>query len=148
MQKGIISEESIKMFWDATKRLLPSCFSVIRKIRKKNTNEKTVLKQVREVLKICSNLISLEIPVNLDLFPSTLYPWVTYVGDPPNNNIMTTLNDAITQGANNWLNHILENNKKADDSGISKLQNLIQIIQLVRSDLQKAIEFYDKLFLE
>lgn len=34
LQAGSISEEDLKLFWDATKKLLPSCYSVIRKIRK------------------------------------------------------------------------------------------------------------------
>lgn len=148
LQKGAISEEDVKLFWDASKKLLPSCFSIIRKIRKKSTNEKTVLKQVREVLKILNCLSTLEPPAGFDLFPATLFSWVTYNGDGPNCDISTTLRDAVTQGASDWLNHILENNTKSDDSGIARLQNLIQIIQLIRTDLQKAIEFYDKLFQE
>lgn len=148
LQSNSISEEDVKLFWDATKKLLPSCFSVIRKIRKKSTNEKTMMKQVTEVLKIFNYISSLEPLPNTDLFPTTLYPWVTYQGDQPNCNIRETLNDAVSQGACDWLNHILENNKRPDETDLSKLQNLIQIIQLVRSDLQKAIEYYDKLFQE
>lgn len=148
LQKGVIPEEDVKLFWDATKKLLPSCFSIIRKIRRKKTNEKTVLKQVKEVVKILSYLSELGVPANLDLFPSTLYPWATYNSDEPNCDISAMMNDAVTKGASDWLNHILENNTKFDESGVAKLRNLIQIIQLIRSDLQKAIEFYDKLFQE
>lgn len=148
LQKGIILEEGIKLFWDATKKLLPSCFSIIRKIRKKNTSEKTVLKQVKEVVTILSYLSELDIPAHVDLFPSALYPWATYTRDEPNCDISAILNDAVAKGANDWLNHILENNTKFDESGVARLRNLIQIIQLIRSDLQKAIEFYDKLFQE
>lgn len=148
LQSNSVSEEDVKLFWDATKKLLPSCFSIIRKIRKKSTNEKTMMKQVTEVLKIFNYISSLEPLPNTDLFPAALYPWVTYQGDQPNCNIRETLNDAVSQGACDWLNHILENNKRPDETDLSKLQNLIQIIQLVRSDLQKAIEYYDKLFQE
>lgn len=45
LQTEIVPEEDMKLFWDATRKLLPSCFSIIRKIRKKTTNEKTVMKQ-------------------------------------------------------------------------------------------------------
>ncbi|KAJ8919012.1 hypothetical protein NQ315_016917 [Exocentrus adspersus] len=138
----------MKLFWDATKKLLPSCFSVIRKIRKKHTNEKMTMKQVTDVLKILKYINSLEPLPNTDLFPTSLYPWVTFQGDEPNCRVLETLNDAVSQGASDWLNHILENNKRPDETELARLQNLIQIIQLVRSDLQKAIEFYDKLFQE
>ncbi|KAG5895641.1 hypothetical protein JTB14_008650 [Gonioctena quinquepunctata] len=148
LQTDGVSEEDAKLFWDATKKLLPSCFSVIRKIRRKNINEKTTMKQVTEVLKILNSIHSLEVPSNVSLFPSNLYSWISYRGDEPNCNIPATLNDAVVQGASDWLNHILENNKRHDESDVAQLQNLIQIIQLVRSDLQKAIEFYDKIFQE
>lgn len=147
LQKGTISEESVKLFWDATKKLLPSCYSIIKKIRKKDMKEKIVFKQVKEVLKILNHLSSLEPPANLDLFPSELYPWITSNREP-NCDIFGMLNDAVTKGAKDWLNYTLENNKSADNSGLARLHNLLQIIQLVRSDLQKAIEFYDKLFHE
>ncbi|XP_056643734.1 protein unc-13 homolog 4B isoform X2 [Diorhabda sublineata] len=148
IQTGGVSEEDVKLFWDATKKLLPSSFAVIRKIRKKNVNEKTKMKQVTEVLKILRHVISLEPPPSLDLFPVVSYPWISYRGDEPNNDIASTLNDAVTQGANDWLNHILDNNKLPDVSDVTKMQNMIQIINLIRSDLQKSIEFYDKLFQE
>ncbi|VEN33614.1 unnamed protein product [Callosobruchus maculatus] len=112
LQVGGVSEEDTKLFWDATKKLLPSCFSIIRRIRKKSLTEKAMVKQDERT-------------------------------------VPTVLNDAVAQGANDWLNHILENNNnKPDSSNVGKLQNMIQIIQLVRSDLQKAIEFYDKFFQE
>ncbi|KAJ8979445.1 hypothetical protein NQ317_006759 [Molorchus minor] len=114
---------------------------------KRNTSEKMKMKQVTDVLKIFNHISSLDPPPNTDLFPQSLYQWVTYQ-DEPNCNIAATLNDAVTQGANDWFNHILENNKRSDETDIFKLQNLMQIILLVKSDLQKAIEFYDKLFQE
>ncbi|XP_030758919.1 protein unc-13 homolog 4B isoform X2 [Sitophilus oryzae] len=147
LQTETICEEEVKLFWEATKKLLPSCFSIIRKIRKKGTTEKAVMKQVIEVLKILNYIGILE-PRNIELFPSNLYPWVTFHGDGPNCDILGTLSDAVSQGANDWLNHLIENNRKPDESELARLQNLIQLIQLVRSDLQKAIEFYDKLFID
>lgn len=82
------------------------------------------------------------------MFPADLYPWITFNGDGPNCDIQGTLNDAISKGANDWLNYIIENNKESGGTALSRLQNLIQMIQLIRSDLQKAIEYYDKLFIE
>lgn len=100
-----------------------------------------------EVLKILNYILILG-PKNIDLFPSNLYPWITFNGDGPNCDIQGALNDAITQGADDWLNYIVENNKETSGTALSRLQNLIQLVQLIRSDLQKAVEFYDKLFIE
>ncbi|XP_066150952.1 protein unc-13 homolog 4B isoform X3 [Euwallacea fornicatus] len=147
LQTEIVPEEDLRLFWDATRKLLPSCFSIIRKIRKKTANEKTMMKQIIEVLKILHYLKILE-PANIDLFPRNLYPWITCNEEGPHCDIQQTLNDAITQGASDWLNYIIENNKETTGTALARLQNLIQLVQLLRSDLQKAVEFYDKLFIE
>lgn len=87
-------------------------------------------------------------PTNIDLFPQNLYPWITFHGEEPNCDIQGTLQDAISKGASDWLNYLIENNKSRADTALARLQNFIELLQLVRSDLQKAIEFYDKLFIE
>lgn len=145
---GVICEEDTKIFWESTKKLLPSCFGIIRKIRKKGFKDKATVEQVTEVLKILGKISTLEPLPSTDLFPSNLYPWVTYNGDEPNCDIQATLRDAISQGACDWFNHIMENNVQKETTDVCKLQHLIQVVQLVRSDLQRAIEFYDKLFQE
>ncbi|KAL1506494.1 hypothetical protein ABEB36_005849 [Hypothenemus hampei] len=147
LQTELVMEEDMNLLWDATRKLLPSCFSAIRKIRKKTTNEKTILKQVMEVLKILNFVIELN-PTNIDLLPSHLYPWISYREDGPNCDIRGALNDAITQGASDWFNYIVENNKETESTALSKLETLTRLIQLIRSDLQKAVEYFDKLFIE
>lgn len=109
-----------------------------------------MMKQLLEVLRILYKLSMLEPPENTNLFPSHLYPWLVYKDDGPSNwDIRGTLGDAVVQGATDWFNHILENNAcRQEESGETKLQNLIKIIQLVRTDLQKAVEFFDKTFQE
>ncbi|XP_050297020.1 protein unc-13 homolog 4B isoform X2 [Anthonomus grandis grandis] len=147
LQTEVIPEDDMKLFWEATKKLLPSCFSVIKKIRKKTVNEKNVMKQVLEVLKILNYISSLE-PRDIDLFPRILYPWIKFQDEGPYWDIQQVLKDAVSKGADDWLTYIIENNKDTGGTALSKLQNLLQMIQLIRSDLQKAIEFYDKLFIE
>lgn len=147
IQTNGVCEEDVKIFWDGVKKLLPSCFATIRKIRRRNTNEKTTMKQVTEVLKIFNFIGTLEPLKSTDLFPIGLYPWLTR-NEGRKCDFFGTLMDAVSQGARDWLNYILENNKRTDESDVSRMQNLIQIIQLIRSDLQKAIEFYDKHFQE
>ena len=73
--------------------------------------------------------------------------WVTRPNDGPSWDIHGTLQDAVTSGAKDWFAHINDNNcTGSNDNDEDKLQNVIKIIQLVRSDLQRAIEYYDKLF--
>ncbi|RZC32407.1 unc-13 -like, partial [Asbolus verrucosus] len=143
-----VCEEDVKLFWDGAKKLLPSCFSIIRKIRKKDFKDKMTVRQLTEVLNIINRIRKLTPLPNLDLFPSNMYPWLTFSEDGFNRDILTVVNDAVIQGADDWFNHIIENNVQQDVADAGKLQYLIQAIQLVRSDLQKALEFYDKIFQE
>lgn len=67
------TSDDIKLFWDGVKKLLPSCFSVIRNIRKKTSSDKNSVKMLSEVLSILSTISSLDIPIDLDLFPRNIY---------------------------------------------------------------------------
>lgn len=149
IQTSTASEDDVKMFWDATKKLLPSCFTIIRKIRKKTTGDKNMMKQLVEVLKLLGKLMTLEPPESIEMFPDISYPWLER-SELKNWDITWVLTEAINQGANHWFTHILENNaqEKSDMENEAKLQHMIKLIQLVRTDLQKAIEFYDKIFQE
>ncbi|KAF2898858.1 hypothetical protein ILUMI_07316 [Ignelater luminosus] len=148
LQLSTVAEDDVKMFWDSTKKLLPSCFATIRKIRKRKVNAKVAAQQLLEVLNIISKLSCLEPPEGTDLFPSNMYGWLSYKEEGPNWDIRGTLNDAVAKGARDWFRYILENNTKQDDTEEETLIYLNKIIQLVRTDLQKAVEFYDKMFQE
>ncbi|EEZ97425.2 BAI1-associated protein 3-like Protein [Tribolium castaneum] len=145
LAKPLRSEEDLKIFWDGAKKLLPSCFSVIRKIRKRDFKDKMTMQQLTEVLNILGNIKMMEMPADVDLFPNNMYPWVTFSEDTKRD-ILTVVADAVQQGADDWFNHITENNVQQVENDVGRLQYLIQAIQLVKSDLQKALEFYDKLF--
>ena len=150
VQCGNVSNEEMKLFWDAVKKLLPSCFSIIRKIRKKTSGDKNMVKHLTEVLNILSKISMLEPPEGTDLFPPHVYGWLRRTEDTaPNWDIRETLIDAVSNGAEDyWFNSIEANHDVTRGSDEEKLQNLIKIIQLVRCDLQRAIEHYDKLFQE
>lgn len=143
-----MNEEDVKLFWDGAKKLLPTCFSHIRKLRKKTAGDKTVMKTLREVLKILYKLSSLDLPESIDLFPVNLYGWLRYKDNGSKLTIQEVLNQAAIQGASDWFVHILDNNECKDKTEESRLQHLIRVIQLVRSDLQRAIEYFDRVFVE
>ncbi|CAH2084741.1 unnamed protein product [Euphydryas editha] len=148
LQSGLVNEEDVKLFWDGAKKLLPTCFSHIRKLRKKTAGDKTVMKTLREVLKILYKLSSLDLPESIDLFPANLYGWLRDKDDGSKLTIQEVLNQAAIQGASDWFVHILDNNECKDKTEESRLQHLIRVIQLVRSDLQRAIEYFDRVFIE
>ncbi|XP_048485356.1 protein unc-13 homolog 4B isoform X3 [Plutella xylostella] len=146
IQAGIIDEEDAKLFWDGAKKLLPTCFNHIRKLRKKTAGDKTVMKALREVLKILYRLSMMDVPESIEMFPPNLYGWLR--NDSGKITLYEVLNQAATQGASDWFVHILDNNECKDKTEESRLQHLIRVIQLVRSDLQRAIEYYDRVFVE
>lgn len=67
------SIEDKKIFWEGVKKLLPSCFSVIRNIRKKTSSDKNAIKMLNEVLSIVSIIATLTLPKDIELFPKTVY---------------------------------------------------------------------------
>ncbi|XP_035450119.1 protein unc-13 homolog 4B isoform X2 [Spodoptera frugiperda] len=146
LQSGLINEEDVKLFWDGARKLLPTCYSHIRKLRKKTAGDKTVMKTLREVLKILYKLSVLDAPESLDLFPVNLYGWLR--DDKEKLTIHMVLEQAVIQGASDWFVHILDNNECKDNTEDTRLQHLIRVIQLVRSDLQRAVEYYDRVFVE
>lgn len=146
LQSSLIIEEDVKLFWDGARKLLPTCYSHIRKLRKKTAGDKTVMKTLREVLKILYKLSILDVPECIDLFPKTSYGWLR--DDAGKLNVYEVLNQAVIQGASDWFVHILDNNECKDNTEESRLQHLIRVIQLVRSDLQRAVEYYDRVFIE
>lgn len=148
LQSGTVHEEEVKLFWDAVRKLLPTCFSLIRKLRKKTAGEKMVIKTLREVLRILNKLSTMDIPENIDLFPQNIYGWLRRNEDGSNMDIYEVLHQSATQGASDWFVHILDSNECKDKSEEGRLQHLIRVIQLVRSDLQRAVEYYDRIFLE
>ncbi|KAH8410713.1 hypothetical protein KR215_009957 [Drosophila sulfurigaster] len=140
--------EDVKIFWDGAKRILPSCFSVLRKLRLKNIGDNKILKALSDVLDILAKIKTFEIPPEIEIFPSTVYGWIENVNCEESNNIDTIIVDAINNGAKDWFEHIMEGSKQVKDNqnDEEKLQYLIQIIQMIRSDLQRAMEYFDKLF--
>lgn len=148
IQTNLIREDDRKIFWEGAKNILPSCFNIIRKLRKKTSNEKNTMKQLIDVLGVLSKVMNLDPPSVCDLLPAHDYKWLQNRPEGVYADVRKMLEDAVSQGANDWFNYILENNTCMEDTDDGKLRYLIKIIQLVRSDLQKAIEFYDKSFQE
>lgn len=141
--------EDQKMFWEGVKKLLPSCFSIIRNIRKKTSSDKNCIKMLTESLSILSVIATLSPPPDIDLFPKKVYGWL----NKSHVNLKTidihgVVEEAIRSGAQDYLLQINEIRDVHQENDEENLQNIIKITQLVRADLQRGLEFYDKLFSE
>lgn len=106
-----------------------------------------MMKQLVEVLKILGKLMNLEPPENYEMFPENGYPWLER-DRLEKWDLNYVLREAITHGTTHWFNHVIENNLVEVQDDEERLHQLIKIIQLVRTDLLRAIELYDKIFQE
>uniref|UniRef100_A0A0A9YAH0 Protein unc-13 D n=1 Tax=Lygus hesperus TaxID=30085 RepID=A0A0A9YAH0_LYGHE len=145
LNNGLYSDDEMKLFWDGTKRLLPSIFQGIRKLRKTYTPDKSCLIQLDAMLSILAELSKLEVADNIDLFPSSIYGWLQN-GDKNTPTILECLDDAIKQSASEWFVQLVESTRPSEVTSENLLQHAVKITQQVRGDLQRSIEHFDKIF--
>lgn len=72
--------------------------------------------------------------------------WLKKEDDTPSWDIHGTLQEAVYSGAQDWFAHINESSKESQQTDEDKLLQIIKITQLVRADLKRGMEYYDKLF--
>ncbi|XP_034244004.1 protein unc-13 homolog 4B isoform X2 [Thrips palmi] len=147
LEEGNLSPEEVKHFWDATKKFLPSCLNSIRRLRKLSNCDRNTLTQLSGIVTTLSCLKPLPVPEGLDLFPSSVYGWLNQ-SDQSSCDISHVLTEAVKHGAEDWLCYVLENNTADGPTQEDSLRHVIKLVQLVRSDLTKAIEYHDKIFLK
>ncbi|CAG2060476.1 unnamed protein product, partial [Timema podura] len=102
LQNGLLRPDEEKMFWEATKKLIPSCMNAIRKIRRLTPSERHTSNLISSILSVFSHLTTLQMPEGLDLFPVSVYGWLNTPEDQPNCDILVTVTAAVTVGAEDW----------------------------------------------
>ncbi|KAJ8881430.1 hypothetical protein PR048_017911 [Dryococelus australis] len=135
-----------KLFWETAKKLMLSCINTIRKIRKLPPGDKHTILQLSSVLSILSQLSALKPLEGTDLFPKSMFGWLDTPEDQPNCDIPGTVEAAILQGADDWFCSAVSTNNVESQTDESALSGLTKLVQLVARDLQRAIDFHDKLF--
>ncbi|KAK9305783.1 hypothetical protein QLX08_003300 [Tetragonisca angustula] len=146
MENGLFSPDETKLFWDATKKLLYSCLNSVRKIRRLAAGDKNAMTQLSAILGILSSISSLKMPADCNLFPAKMYSWLPDPDEAPS--VLQALEYTVEQGGAEWFEHILNNNFPESESDEDALKHHIKVIQLIRADLQNAIDNYDKLFIK
>ncbi|XP_012256082.2 protein unc-13 homolog 4B isoform X3 [Athalia rosae] len=147
IDNSLFSDDEARLFWDATKKLLHSCLNSIRKIRRLTVGDRHTISQLAAILGILSSIDSLKKPEDLDLFPANMYGWLPEP-EGPRADVMQALEDTVIQGAEEWYDHVLKNNSPTADADEDVVKYYIKVIQLIRADLQRAIEYYDKVFIK
>ncbi|KAK0074327.1 hypothetical protein PV326_012540, partial [Microctonus aethiopoides] len=155
LENGLFSKDEERLFWEATKKILYSCLNSVRKIRKLTDGDKNVLAQMNAILGILSSISSLKVPDNFELFPPKIFGWFPEP-DGTNVDVIKALEYTVIQGGVEWelnalqkrFDHILNNNTPSSETDDDALKYHIKIIQLIRADLQRAIENYDRIFIK
>ncbi|XP_071447692.1 protein unc-13 homolog 4B isoform X2 [Hetaerina americana] len=147
LQSGsTFSEEEVKMFWESYRKLLPSCFNCLKKVRRLSKNDKHSHLQLTSLLRIFWHLKTLNCPDGMELISPTMFSWFKTVNDGCD--VEGSLHDTVIQSAHEWINVILEKNKMDETSDDTKLKHVIKVTQMLRSDLQEALDFHEKYFQE
>lgn len=147
LDNGLFSADEIKLFWDATKKVLYSCLNSVRKIRRLILGDKNAMTQLSAILGILSSISSLKVPEDIDLFPAKMYSWFPEP-DGSKIDVLRGLEYTIVQGCSEWFEHIVNNNSPETESDEDALRYHNKVIQLIRADLQRAIDHYDKPFIK
>lgn len=146
-QRKVSHGDEIGIFWEATKRLLPSCFGIVRKLRKKLAGDPNAANILTRALSIISKIAKLEPPEGFDLFPEQNYAWLKKK-EKNSWDIRDAIEQAVKISVREYFDEIVDQNDLNCCDSELKLGNCIKIIQLVRSDLQRAIEHHDIIFQE
>lgn len=141
--RNVSHAEELNIFWEATRRLLPSCFGVIRKLRKKLAGDLDAAKHLTRALSILSKIAKLEVPQDFDLFPIEYYKWLKRDDEL---DIRTVIEQAVDKAVIEYFERVVDFNELKSDDSEQRLKQCIEVIQLVRSDLQRAIEHHDPIF--
>ncbi|XP_014210937.1 protein unc-13 homolog 4B-like isoform X2 [Copidosoma floridanum] len=147
---GSLSDQETLQFWDACKKILYSGLNALRKIRRLQVDKEHMMKQLVAILRMISLLSSsLEVPQTVNLFPLEMYSWLPpEILDGDRISIPEALEFAVIRGGAERFEYIVANNNLESDSDEEALKYHIKIIQLVRLDLQRAYELYEKLFIK
>ncbi|KAG8239010.1 hypothetical protein J437_LFUL005067, partial [Ladona fulva] len=94
------SDEEKKSFWEALKKLLPSCFNCLKKIRRLSAEEKGSHIQLSGLLSIFATLKKLHCPDGIELFSTSTFSWFKTIENGCD--IQGSIRDAVTQSANEW----------------------------------------------
>ncbi|XP_055586085.1 protein unc-13 homolog 4B-like [Uranotaenia lowii] len=139
--------EDIKRFWAGARSLLPSCYAVIIKLRKRIAGDKDIVKTVISVLHILAKVDSIRTSCDGPLFQPEKYEHFKHkLEQNPEISIRDVTLMAVRTGAKTWFDQAVTSSTKANFSDEEKLQNFIQLIQLLQSDITRAKTYYDGSF--
>lgn len=138
--------DEMDIFGDGAKKLLPSCFAVLRNSRQKCEHDVETISQSLSILSTINTLMqsqphSLQ---NIELFPPKIYGWLNESNAA---NFDEVIEAAVRSRAQDYLLGIMEFRFVHQECIESNLKNIIKVMELVEMDLRRAKEVYHRLFM-
>ncbi|XP_058798233.1 protein unc-13 homolog 4B-like isoform X2 [Phymastichus coffea] len=142
-------DQEIRLFWDAARKVLHSGLNLLRKIRRLAIDKENAMRQLVAILRMISTLDGMPAPESMNLFPLKMYSWFPpEILEEDRVSIPEALEYAVIRGGAEWFDYIVANNNLEDDSDEEALKYHIKVIQMIRLDLQRAMDIYEKLFIK
>ncbi|XP_052891701.1 protein unc-13 homolog 4B-like [Anopheles moucheti] len=145
---ALTSDEERERFWDGARRILPSCLSIIVKMRKRLAGDKDIVKTVSSVLQLVSKADQLAARKGANLFSDATVRTLKQMAlDCTKHSTMKeAIVLAVQLGARTWFETALSAAIEGSQSNEEKLRSLIKFVQLLQSDLLRAKTYYDGVF--
>ncbi|XP_049282091.1 protein unc-13 homolog 4B-like isoform X2 [Anopheles funestus] len=145
---ALTSDEERERFWDGMRRILPSCLSIIVKMRKRLAGDKDIVKTVTAVLQLVSKADQLAARKGANLFSDATVRALKQIAlDCTKHSTMKeAIVLAVQLGARTWFEMALSSAIEGSQSNEDKLRSLIKFVQLLQSDLLRAKTYYDGVF--
>ncbi|XP_055524424.1 protein unc-13 homolog 4B-like [Wyeomyia smithii] len=142
-----VKQDDLKTFWSGVRDILPSCFAVIMKLRKRIAGDKDIVKTVISVLNILSLVDSIRETCDINLFSVQDYEHFNYqLQQNPHITIHDITVLAIQKGAKLWFHEAITKMALVTLLDEEKLSNCIGLIQILQSDIMRASSYYNEPF--
>uniref|UniRef100_A0A182M1C5 Protein unc-13 homolog 4B n=1 Tax=Anopheles culicifacies TaxID=139723 RepID=A0A182M1C5_9DIPT len=145
---ALTSDEERERFWEGARRILPSCLSIIVKMRKRLAGDKDIVKTVNSVLQLMGKADQLAGRKGVTLFSDDTVRTLKQMSldCTKRSTVKEATVLAVQLGARNWFETSLSSAMEGSQSNEDKLRSLIKFVQLLQSDLQRAKTYYDGVF--
>ncbi|XP_040159189.1 protein unc-13 homolog 4B-like [Anopheles arabiensis] len=145
---ALTTDDERERFWEGARRILPSCLSIVVKMRKRLAGDKDIVKTVTAVLQLLAKADQLAMRKGANLFSdATVRALKQMAVDCTKHSTMkeaTVL--AVQLGARTWFETSLASAIEGSQSNEEKLRSLIKFVQLLQADLLRAKTYYDGVF--
>uniref|UniRef100_A0AAG5CTR3 Protein unc-13 homolog 4B n=1 Tax=Anopheles atroparvus TaxID=41427 RepID=A0AAG5CTR3_ANOAO len=144
----LTTDEEHERFWDGTRLLLPSCLSILVKMRRRLAGDKDIVKTVGSVLHLLARADQLATKKGTNLFVDATVRNLKQLSlDCTKHSTMkeaTVL--AVQLGARTWFESTLSAAIEGSQTNEEKLRSLIKLVSLLQADLLRAQTYYDGVF--